>query len=117
MAWGCGVVHADGSGATLGEACALMGMLGCAILIPGPPGLLGVFQAGLVAIAIGSGAGFAAALAIGLRMLVLTACQHALGGKARIIDQDIDTAIAAGNGQDEPLQALVISRVELFPAK
>ncbi len=26
-----------------------MGMLGCAILIPGPPGLLGVFQAGLYA--------------------------------------------------------------------
>ena len=26
-----------------------MGMLGCAILIPGPPGLLGVFQAGIYA--------------------------------------------------------------------
>ena len=24
-----------------------MGMLGCAILIPGPPGMLGVFQAGI----------------------------------------------------------------------
>jgi uncharacterized protein (TIRG00374 family) len=49
LAWGCGVVHADGSPATFGEACALMGMLGCAILIPGPPGLLGVFQAGIYA--------------------------------------------------------------------
>ncbi len=26
-----------------------MGMLGCAILIPGPPGMLGVFQAGIYA--------------------------------------------------------------------
>jgi hypothetical protein len=49
LAWGCGVVHADGSAITLGEACALMGMLGCTILIPGPPGLLGVFQAGIYA--------------------------------------------------------------------
>jgi hypothetical protein len=49
LAWGSGVVHADGSAATFGEACALMGMLGCTILIPGPPGLLGVFQAGLYA--------------------------------------------------------------------
>lgn len=49
LAWGCGVVHADGSAITFGEACALMGMLGCAILIPGPPGLLGVFQAGIYA--------------------------------------------------------------------
>ena len=49
LAWGCGVVHADGSPPTFGEACALMGMLGCTILIPGPPGLLGVFQAGIYA--------------------------------------------------------------------
>jgi hypothetical protein len=49
LAWGCGVVHGDGSAPTFGEACALMGMLGCAILIPGPPGLLGVFQAGVYA--------------------------------------------------------------------
>jgi glycosyltransferase 2 family protein len=47
LAWGCGVVHADGSGPTLGEAFGLMGLLGCAILIPGPPGMLGVFQAGI----------------------------------------------------------------------
>jgi hypothetical protein len=47
LAWGCGVVHADGSAPTLGEAFALMGMLGCTILIPGPPGLLGVFQLGI----------------------------------------------------------------------
>ena len=49
LAWGCGVVHADGSPITFLEACALMGMLGCTILIPGPPGLLGVFQAGIYA--------------------------------------------------------------------
>lgn len=49
LAWGCGVVHADGTGPSFGEACGLMGMLGCAILIPGPPGLLGVFQAGIYA--------------------------------------------------------------------
>ena len=49
VARGSGIVHADGSPATLGEACALMGMLGVTILIPGPPGLLGVFQAGIYA--------------------------------------------------------------------
>jgi glycosyltransferase 2 family protein len=49
LAWGCGVVHADGSGPSFGEVCALMGMLGCAIFIPGPPGMLGVFQAGIYA--------------------------------------------------------------------
>ncbi len=49
LAWGAGVVHADGSAITFGEACAMMGMLGCTVLIPGPPGLLGVFQAGIYA--------------------------------------------------------------------
>jgi hypothetical protein len=49
LAWGCGVVHADGTGITLGESCALMGMLGVTILVPGPPGLLGVFQLGIYA--------------------------------------------------------------------
>jgi uncharacterized protein (TIRG00374 family) len=49
LAWGCGVVHADGSAITIGETSALMGMLGCAVLIPGPPGLLGSFQAGIYA--------------------------------------------------------------------
>jgi hypothetical protein len=67
LAWGCGVVHADGTGPGFGEACALMGMLGCAILIPGPPGLLGVFQAGIYAgmtmyypteVVVGSGASY-----------------------------------------------------------
>jgi uncharacterized protein (TIRG00374 family) len=49
LAWGAGLVHADGSAPTFGEGCALMGMLGVAILLPGPPGMLGVFQAGLFA--------------------------------------------------------------------
>ena len=49
LAIGCGIVHADGSAITFPEACALMGMLGCTIMIPGPPGLFGVFQAGIYA--------------------------------------------------------------------
>jgi hypothetical protein len=49
LAWGCGVVHTDGSPITFGESCALMGMLGVTILIPGPPGLLGAFQLGIYA--------------------------------------------------------------------
>jgi hypothetical protein len=67
LAAGCGVVHGDGSAITFVEAAGLMGTLGCAILIPGPPGLLGLFQAGLyagmtmyypAAIVIGPGAAF-----------------------------------------------------------
>jgi uncharacterized membrane protein YbhN (UPF0104 family) len=49
LAWGCGVHNEAGAPPTFGEACAMMGLLGCAVLIPGPPGLLGVFQAGLYA--------------------------------------------------------------------
>jgi glycosyltransferase 2 family protein len=44
-----GIVHADGTAATLGEACAMIGLLSVTILIPGPPGMLGVFQAGIYA--------------------------------------------------------------------
>ncbi len=47
LAWGCHIAHADGTGIGFGEACALMGMLGITILLPGPPGMLGVFQAGI----------------------------------------------------------------------
>ncbi len=49
LAWGCGVVHADGTAITIAESCALMGMLGVTIIVPGPPGLLGVFQLGIYA--------------------------------------------------------------------
>jgi hypothetical protein len=49
LAWGAGVTHADGAPVSFGETCALMGMLGVTILIPGPPGLLGVFQVGIYA--------------------------------------------------------------------
>jgi hypothetical protein len=49
LAWGCGITHADGSAPTYGEACAIMGMLGITLLIPGPPGMLGVFQLGVAA--------------------------------------------------------------------
>ena len=67
LAVGCGVVHADGSAISFPETCGLMGMLGVAILIPGPPGMLGVFQAGIyagmsmylpAAIVLGPGAAF-----------------------------------------------------------
>jgi hypothetical protein len=67
LTFGCGVRHIDGSPATFGEACGLMGMLGCAVLIPGPPGMLGVFQMGIYAgmtmyyptdVVIGSGAAY-----------------------------------------------------------
>ena len=49
LAIGCGIVHGDGSSITFFESVGLMGMLSCAILIPGPPGLLGLFQAGIYA--------------------------------------------------------------------
>jgi glycosyltransferase 2 family protein len=49
LAWGCGITHADGSAPTYWEACAIMGMLGITLLIPGPPGMLGVFQLGVSA--------------------------------------------------------------------
>ncbi|CAN5660632.1 hypothetical protein BH09MYX1_BH09MYX1_46780 [soil metagenome] len=47
LAWGAGLEHADGSPPTFGEAAGMMGMLGITILVPGPPGLLGIFQAGM----------------------------------------------------------------------
>jgi len=49
LGWGTGVVHADGSSMSFGEACAIMGMLGIATALPGPPGLIGIFQAGVYA--------------------------------------------------------------------
>lgn len=49
LGWGCGLAHADGTSMTFGESCALMGTLGVAILIPGPPFLLGTFQTGIIA--------------------------------------------------------------------
>jgi glycosyltransferase 2 family protein len=47
LAYSCGVVHADGSAIHFSETLGIMGMLGATILIPGPPGLLGVFQVGI----------------------------------------------------------------------
>jgi len=49
LAWGCGIVHADGTPITFGETCGMMGVLGVTILIPGPPALIGLFQLGLCA--------------------------------------------------------------------
>jgi hypothetical protein len=84
LAWGCGVVHTDGTGPAFGEACALMGMLGCAIFIPGPPGMLGVFQAGIYAamtmyyptsVVVGAGAAY-----VFLMYVSQVLCQLVLGG-------------------------------------
>lgn len=47
LAWGCGVVHADGTPIRIAEGFAMMGMLGATVLIPGPPGLLGLFHVGI----------------------------------------------------------------------
>jgi hypothetical protein len=44
-----GIAHADGTPCSFGEASALIGLLSVTILIPGPPGMLGVFQAGIYA--------------------------------------------------------------------
>jgi hypothetical protein len=49
LGWGSGVVHADQSPMTFGEACALLGTLGIAASLPGPPGLIGLFQVGAYA--------------------------------------------------------------------
>ena len=90
LAWGCGVAHADGSPPTLGESFALMGMLGCAILIPGPPGLLGVFQGGIyvgmtmyypTAVVLGPGAAY-----VFLLYASQVVVQLALGGASLVIE-------------------------------
>lgn len=93
LAYGCGVVHADGSPIQFGEACALMGMLGVTILIPGPPGLLGVFQAGIYAgmtmyfptsIVVGPGAAYVFLLyAIQVVWTLLAAGGFLVGGAGR----------------------------------
>jgi glycosyltransferase 2 family protein len=49
LAWSVGVAHGDGSSMTFGEACAVMGVLSIASVLPGPPGLLGLFQSGAYA--------------------------------------------------------------------
>jgi glycosyltransferase 2 family protein len=49
LAIACGIVHADGTSITFFEAVGMLGMLSVAILIPGPPGLLGFFQLGCYA--------------------------------------------------------------------
>ncbi len=43
------LANACGVEMSFGQALTVMGMLGCTVLIPGPPGLLGVFQAGIYA--------------------------------------------------------------------
>ncbi|HEX4447242.1 MAG TPA: lysylphosphatidylglycerol synthase transmembrane domain-containing protein [Polyangiaceae bacterium] len=102
LAWGCGVVHANGSGPGFGEACALMGMLGCAILIPGPPGMLGVFQAGIYAgmsmfyptgVVIGAGAAY-------VFLLYASQCvfQVAMGGVGLAMERGALRALEEAEG-------------------
>jgi len=112
LAYGCGVVHADGSAITLAESAGLMGMLGCAILIPGPPGLLGVFQAGIYAgmtmyfpTAIVIGAGAAYVFLVYFIQLVLTVALGAWGlaheGGARKLRAELDSEPA--DAADHPV--------------
>ena len=91
LAWACGLVHADGTPATLGESCAMMGMLGVTILIPGTPGLLGVFQLGIYAgmtmyypleVVTGPGAAY-----VSLLYGVQVACTVVLGAAGFLIER------------------------------
>jgi hypothetical protein len=107
-----GIVHSDGSPATFGEACALMGMLGVTILIPGPPGLLGVFQAGVYAgmtmyypteVVIGPGAAYVFVL-----YAVTVVWTLAAGGASLLVDRESLEAIEAAEvamEHDEELAA------------
>jgi hypothetical protein len=99
LAWGAGVVHIDGTGPSFGEACALMGMLGCAIFIPGPPGMLGVFQAGIYAgmtmfypthVVVGAGAAY-----VFLMYASQVVFQLAAGGLGLLIERgDLEKALS-----------------------
>lgn len=106
VAIGCGIVHADGSAITFPEACGLMGMLGCTILIPGPPGLLGVFQVGLYAgmtmyfpseIVVGPGAAFV--FLVYSAQLVMQIITGAWGvwdvGGTRRLREALDTSVSS----------------------
>lgn len=102
MAWACGVTHADGSAPSFGEACALIGMLSCAIFIPGPPGMLGVFQAGLYAamtmyypthVVTGPGAAF-----VFLLYSTQVLFSLALGGLALLVERPGLAALEQGPG-------------------
>jgi hypothetical protein len=107
-----GIVHSDGSPATFGEACALMGMLGVTILIPGPPGLLGVFQAGVYAgmtmyypteVVTGPGAAYVFVLYAVTVVWTLTA-----GGVSLLVDRESLVAIESAEvamERDEDLAA------------
>ena len=108
LARACGITHFDGSGITFGEACALMGMLSCAILIPGPPGLLGVFQAGIyagmtmyfpTAIVIGPGAAYVFLVYITQVAFVMVTAAWGLwyeGGSRRLRGVSLDERPLAG---------------------
>lgn len=114
LALGCGIVHADGSPITFVECCGLMGMLGCTILIPGPPGLLGVFQAGIyagmtmyvpTAIVTGPGAAYVFLLYIIQVVFQLVTGGWGLwheGGARRLREADPELAAAIGDAPASP---------------
>lgn len=112
LAWGCGIAHGDGSPITFVEACGLMGMLSCAILIPGPPGLLGVFQAGIYAgmtmyfptpIVVGAGAAYVFLLYLTQVVMLLATGAWGVwheGGRRRLagaLDTGVDLAPSGAN--------------------
>ncbi len=97
LAWGCGVVHADQTPITIPETCALMGMLGVTILVPGPPGLLGVFQLGIYAgmtmyypTSVVTGAGAAYVFLLYVAQFVWTGIA---GGAALLLDRGARTSL------------------------
>ncbi len=119
LTYGCGVTHADGSYLGFGEACALMGMLGVTILIPGPPGLLGTFQAGIYAgltmyvptqVVTGPGAAYVFLLyAIQLAWTVIAASIFLLGGEDNALKA---LSQAPGLGTEAPPASLDGSELE-----
>lgn len=118
LAWGCGVVHADGSAITFGEACAMMGMLGCTVLIPGPPGLLGVFQAGIYAgmsmyfpahVMTGPGAAYVFLLYMAQLIWTILGALIFLVGDRKALNQLTHTPGLSGDSEIPPSSGLVDS--------
>jgi len=105
LAWGCGVVHADGTGITFPETCTLMGMLGVTVLIPGPPGAVGLFQTGIYAgmtmyfptsVVVSAGAAY-----VFLLYLIQTFWTLGAGAGCMIFDRGASRALRAAETQAE----------------
>ena len=92
----------------------MMGMLGCAILIPGPPGLLGVFQVGIYAgmmmyfpttVLLGPGAAYVSLLyliQIGWTLLAGAGALYVDPNAIRILAASNPSAADEGAESDEP---------------